>query len=151
MNIDKITVTRGKKVNLGNYETENYEISMSVELESQDEPHDVINGIKTILDKKLSVWENSLKNPSIKKPSEQITEIKTADQLIEYTDEVVNEYKDQEIHSQDLEFSSDTKSFVCPKCKEPMVQKEGKSYYLCSKHWGYPDMILKGEVREKQF
>jgi hypothetical protein len=32
-----------------------------------------------------------------------------------------------------------------------MLQKEGKEYYMCGKHWGYPDMILKGEVRDKKF
>ncbi|KKM06829.1 hypothetical protein LCGC14_1740140, partial [marine sediment metagenome] len=31
----------------------------------------------------------------------------------------------------------------CPECKEKMQKKEGKEYYMCKKHWGYPDMIEK--------
>ncbi|OLS20706.1 MAG: hypothetical protein HeimC3_39720 [Candidatus Heimdallarchaeota archaeon LC_3] len=41
------------------------------------------------------------------------------------------------------------KEFICPECKEKMQKKEGKEYYMCKKHWGYPDMIEKGEVRER--
>jgi tRNA(Ile2) C34 agmatinyltransferase TiaS len=43
------------------------------------------------------------------------------------------------------------KDFICPECKEKMQKKEGKEYYKCKKHWGYPAMIEKGEVREKNY
>ena len=150
MKIEKITVTRGKKVNLGNYETENYEISMEVELEDQDDAHDIINGLKNILDQKLLNWENTLKLVSESANNEIKTEIKTAKSLIDEAEiEEINKKQIlPEISSVD---SKSEKQYICPKCNEPMHKKENKEYYLCSKHWGYPDMIEKGEVREKQF
>lgn len=39
---------------------------------------------------------------------------------------------------------------ICPKCKESMIPNPGKDYLLCSKHWGYPDMIEKGMVKARK-
>ena len=47
------------------------------------------------------------------------------------------------------ESTNEEKDFICPECKENMQKKEGKEYFLCKKHWGYPTMIEKGEVRER--
>ena len=40
---------------------------------------------------------------------------------------------------------------TCPVCGEQMFQKEGKDYYLDSKHWDYPNMIQKGQIKDKRF
>lgn len=149
MKIEKIKVTRGKKVNLGNYESENYELSMEVRLEDQDEAHDVINGLKNVMDQKLINWENTLKQSSTE-PMALKTEIKTADTLIQENDLSKIIPVDKTPQKEDTKEIQE-QQFICPKCKEPMVKKENKEYYLCSKHWGYPDMIEKGEVRDKQF
>ena len=147
MKIEKVSVSRGKKVNLGNYETENYEISMQVELEAEDDVHDIINGLKNIIDQKLENWEITLKQSAgLIKNVDLTTDIKTADTLIKESESANIEIPSESQNSDPVE-----KKYICPKCKEPMHKKENKDYYLCSKHWGYPDMIEKGEVREKQF
>ena len=149
LKIEKIKVTRGKKVNLGNYESESYELSMEVALEDQDEAHDVINGLKNIIDQKLINWENTIKQAA--KSTTLTTEIKTADALIQKNDKPEKNSVDKVPQEQPSQDGQAKEQFICPKCKEPMVKKENKEYFLCSKHWGYPDMIEKGEVRDKQF
>lgn len=154
MKIEKISITRGKKVNLGNYETELFEITMEVQLDtSKDEPHDVINGIKKILDQKLIAWEQSIKNTKQNTHSteNELTSITTADKLINEPEIEPKNTSNETIKPLDSNKEPASSQFICPKCKEPMKKKEGKDYYLCSSHWGYPDMIKKGEVREKNF
>ena len=46
---------------------------------------------------------------------------------------------------------SNSEVLVCPECNEPMHQKQGKEYYLCTKHWGYPNQVVRGIVKERKF
>ncbi len=41
-------------------------------------------------------------------------------------------------------------SLRCPVCSEEMI-KQHKGYYMCSKHYGYPEYILKGIVKERKW
>ena len=43
------------------------------------------------------------------------------------------------------------KQLICPECDEPMYKQKDKDYYLCEFHYGYPDMIERGEVRKRRF
>jgi hypothetical protein len=44
-----------------------------------------------------------------------------------------------------------SEDLICPTCNEVMKAVSGKNYFLCSKHYGYPDQIRKGEVKERKF
>ena len=41
-------------------------------------------------------------------------------------------------------------SLRCPVCSEEMI-KQPKGYYMCSNHFGYPDYIKKGLVKERKW
>ena len=152
MKITKILVTRGRKLHLENYDNEKFEIQMEAQVDDKDDPQDLIQGIKTLLDRHLDAWEQSIRgNKAFKEPSPSVV-IKTANELVEETetvDSVIREQVEQTTHKTQAE--SEDQKLICPKCNEVMTKKEGKDYYLCSKHWGYPDMIRKGQVREKRF
>ncbi|MHA1984554.1 MAG: hypothetical protein ACW967_09385 [Candidatus Hodarchaeales archaeon] len=44
-----------------------------------------------------------------------------------------------------------SEDLLCPTCNEVMKAVSGKNYFLCSKHYGYPEQIKKGEVKERKF
>ncbi len=45
--------------------------------------------------------------------------------------------------------SKDT--YKCPVCNETMYKKEGKGYYMCNNHYGYPEYIKKGIVKDRKW
>ncbi|MHA2365573.1 MAG: hypothetical protein ACXAC7_16570 [Candidatus Hodarchaeales archaeon] len=150
MKIEKVTVRRGRKINLGNYESSNLEIGMDIILGDGDDPQETINGIHRLLNQHLEVWENQQKETIEQRDNQsQPVEpaIQTADSFLENQENI----KSQEIPPTKITNISKTEKYICPKCNEVMVQKEGKEYLMCNKHWAYPDMILKGEVRDKTF
>ena len=127
MQIKKTTVGISRKLNLGNYETKDFYLTAEAELESGETLVDVNNSLKKTLELQLDNWEMEMKGIT---PT-----IVTAD--------VLAKQQPQEIVSQQ------TETLICPVCKELMQKKEGKDYYLCKKHWGYPAMIKKGQVRDR--
>ena len=95
----------------------------------------VTESVKHQLEEKISEWEKAIKvsdSKEVKKPTIRQSSVFAISDDTTTPPEV-------------------TEPLICPKCNEQMVKKEGKDYYLCSKHWGYPDMILKGEVKDKRF
>ena len=56
----------------------------------------------------------------------------------------INEYRRKNPLSEDL---SAKHELFCPACYKHMIQKQGKKYYICDEHWGYPDMIAQGVVK----
>jgi hypothetical protein len=152
MKINHVTVTRGKRVKLLNDESEKYEISMGAIIEDKDDPQVILQGLKTILDKHISSWEKNILEKETNEDIYTDVIIKTADELIsEDSTNIINK-NDPDIEEKENENSFDINlTLICPKCNELMVKKEGKDYFLCSKHWGYPDMIKSGQVREKRF
>ena len=152
MKISKVLVQRGKRIKLENEDIENFEIQMDAEIEEKDDPQDIIQGLKAILDRHLLAWEQKVRgNDFLSEKTNEIT-IKTADELV--TNIIESEQKrpnTTEIETEKKLTEQEQAQLICPKCNEIMVKKEGKDYYLCSKHWGYPDMIKAGQVREKRF
>lgn len=142
MKIDRINVKRGKKLNLGNYESTSLELGMEVLLE-EDDPHDTINGLYRILNQHLDAWERTEKGTNA---LDQQPVVETAD-TIRQPVEIIQKPTSSSIAKE----NNKSKDLICPKCHEIMVQKDGKDYYVCKNHWGYPDMIENGEVRDKRF
>ena len=127
MQITKVTVGITRKINLGNYETKDFQLSAEVELEEGESLFDVSNKVRQTLDHQIEGWEMETKGITPK--------ITNASELM--PPKIVDES------------STEEKDLICPECKEKMQKKEGKEYYLCKKHWGYLTMIEKGEVRER--
>jgi hypothetical protein len=123
VHLKKVTVGINRKVNLGNYETKDYYLSAEVDVEEGENLKTVSEELKSSIEALVDAWEAELKG-------EEST-LKPATELV----------KKEELEE----------GFICPKDNEEMKKAEGKEYYLCSKHWGYPDMIRKGEVRERKF
>ncbi len=152
MKITKVTVVRGKKVNLDMNDTEKFEIQMDAVLDDQDDAQDIVQGLKSILDRHLLAWEQKLQGKMALGNEPNPVTIKTAEELVASTsDEVETRTEPTEPKIEAKTSEEENLNLICPICNEIMVKKEGKDYYLCSKHWGYPDMIRKGQVREKKF
>lgn len=152
MKISKVTVLRGKKINLETDDAENFEIQMEALLDEQDDPQDIVQGLKSILDRHLLAWEQKIRGKLNLKDDQSPVTFTTAEELVTGSIQLENEKKDaieQKLDNKKPE--EEVLNLICPKCNEKMVKKEGKDYYLCSKHWGYPDMIKAGQVREKRF
>ena len=152
MKITKVTVQRGKKVILDEKEEETFDVQMEALVEEQDDPQEMIHALRTILDKHLETWEYELTGKNfLDKQTEKVV-IKTASDLIakEVNSDFTNKEQRVTVVNKDME-EENVGLLICPKCNEEMKKKEGKDYYLCSKHWGYPDMIKSGKVMEKRF
>ena len=136
MNITSIKVQVSKKINLGNYETKNYLVETEITPEEDRPFTQSINEMKVQLEHIINEWErlerieHSKNNITI---VEQPTTVKT------------------KTPTKQQPFSKNKATYICPECGEQMHKKEGKEYYLCSKHWGYPAMIEKGQVRDKTY
>jgi ssDNA-binding Zn-finger/Zn-ribbon topoisomerase 1 len=131
MELEKISVKIVKKINLGNFETKDYHLSAEVKVEDGETLKSVAGTIKQAIESILDEWEAELKGTDV-------SILKSAENLVKQSKAKQNETELFE-------------TFTCPECKEIMKKKEGKEYYICNKHWGYPDMIKKGEVRQKKF
>lgn len=40
---------------------------------------------------------------------------------------------------------------ICPECDQEMRKQPGKDYYLDDMHYGYPDQIVRGEVKKRKY
>lgn len=152
MKISRIVVTRGRKLHLENYDVENYEIKMESVVEERDDPQDIIQGLKTLLDRHLDSWEKSLKEINSSEENSAPPIIKTAADLV--SDDSKSEILSNSVNMSEKDSKKqlqEEQQLICPKCNEVMTKKDGKDYYLCSKHWGYPDMIKNGQVRDKKY
>ena len=123
MQITRITVNVAKKINLGNYESKEFGIFMEALPDSSEKAHDVAAKIKQQIEEQLAKWEAQERKNGHSGNGER----RNVPKIIETT------VKDE--------------GYVCPECGEKMLQKEGKEYFQCSKHWAYPRMIERGEVR----
>jgi len=148
MKISKVTVQRGKTITLDGDDSENFEIQMEAVIEDKDDPQDIIQGLKSILDRHLLAWEQKIRGDDYVSEEPNVVTIKTADEMIE--PETVEEIKPKATQVFEPE-EQKIEQLICPICNEVMVKKDGKDYYLCSKHWGYPDMIRAGNVKVKRF
>ena len=138
MKIDKINVQISKKIYLGNYESKHYNLGAEVSITEGESFLKAADIIKEKLEEKLLQWEKQQKST-------------TSQPIIK-----ANEGKERSVTPQITKPLTVTKNYspktyICPECGEQMYKKEGKEYYLCSNHWGYPSMIEKGQVRPKKF
>ena len=126
MKIEKIAISHGATINIEHFESKRVDIEMVAMIEKGDDYKKEYDQLKEEIMQKVNTWEQEIRS------------------------KVCNEEK--KLDTSKIETGGqDGKKFICPKCGEEMIKKEGKDYYLCSKHWGYPDMIKEGTVRDKKF
>lgn len=160
MKVQSINVNVGRKI-LHDQNEHSIEIGLQVDLEPDEDQESVYYSLKNTLEGQLDTWEHEVRTnqqprvitipemdvndapplvtasdmkPKITKPRKEIPKEKSVQKEVqEEQEQVANEV------------------FICPTCGEQMQPKEGKDYFLCTKHWGYPDMIKKGMVKERKF
>jgi hypothetical protein len=139
MRISEIKVTHGATVNTGDYESKRIDLELRAFLDEMDDPEIAFEQLKRGLIEKVTTWEKEIKD-RVKELGSIRIETKKQGNLTGY-----GNGNGQKTATEVIKIEE---SYTCPKCGEQMQQKEGKEYYMCGKHWGYPDMILKGEVRD---
>ena len=122
------------------YESKKINLEVVVRLEEGENKDSAYEQIKKDLMTKGDAWEQELRASCT--PKKESNAKKNGVPVI--TD-VQNKSQDQ------VTIIETNGLLVCPQCGEDMFQKEGKDYYVDSKHWGYPDMIRKGQVKDKRF
>lgn len=163
MKINAINVNVGRKI-LHDQNEHSIEIGLQVDLEPEEDSESVYYSVKNMLEGQLDSWEHEMKTnqqPSlITIPEVAVTEtppLITATEIRPKVSKAKKEFKkDQYIQKKEPEFvkpqeEQKQEAYICPICGEEMKPKEGKNYYLCTKHWGYPDMISKGIVKERKY
>lgn len=153
MKIENLNIKIGRNINLGNNEFRSLEISMGIEISQNEEVEQQYQFLKSSLERQLDSWENETR---IQLAGTVFDELNEQPPLI--TAEFMNTQTEtskpssfRNKYSKSNEMTISGGSYTCPECKEPMKQKEGKDYYLCEKHWGYPNQITKGIVKERKF
>lgn len=141
MSIKKINILFGETVNLGNYNSKRMELGLEIDItdkEGQFEDHYVL--AKELIESKLLQWKKDLTNGS---ESSRINFSKKnySNSGKYHAKPKIDTYSKLQTTEHEL---------ICPECQEYMVQKPGKQYFTCSKHWAYPDMVAKGIVKEKK-
>jgi predicted RNA-binding Zn-ribbon protein involved in translation (DUF1610 family) len=144
MKVKTIKVESAKKINLGNYETKDYAIAYEIDLAPTDNAEAITQQVKISLDKMLTDWENQIQH---------VDDLHEQNSLfVTFQGPVSNDAsQEQEILPEVVSKVDKSDSYDCPECGEKMIKKDGKNYFICSKHWGYPDMIMKGSVKIRQF
>ena len=122
----KVTVASSKKIKIGK---DIFVISAEAEISNGEDLYAISMAVKNNLNQKI---EKLTKDRKEKNPVETIS----------ITDNVETKTK---------QVKSTEKELICPECDEPMYKQKDKDYYLCELHYGYPDMIEKGEVRKRRF
>ena len=162
MKITTIQVNVGRKI-LHDQNEHSIAIGLQVEVEPEEDTESVYYSVKNTLEGQLDTWEHQVRTteqPSVVTiPELTVTEsppLVTASDIKPKGRKTKNEtLKPQYIQKHEEEEEQEQlerqEQFICPTCGEQMMPKEGKDYYLCTKHWGYPDMIKKGNVRERKF
>ena len=160
MIVQSIKVNAGRRV-VQDQNENSLEIGLQVNIEPDEDYESVYQSLKNALEGQLDTWEFEVKTnekpsvitipemneataPPLVTASEMKPKIKKAKKENTKTKKEVTDYQGQEGEENKGEYT-------CPTCGEKMKPKEGKEYYLCTKHWGYPDMIQKGQVRERKF
>ena len=140
MEYKQLNVSSTRTVQLSDGRTESHTISYIITLtESDEDPQEAYGSVYRTINLQLNAWEKEIRETIDHQVhlSKEVPFIKTAASLLSSSDE----------NEAEKEFKQ-VKTVICPKCKEIMIQKDGKQYYTCPQgHWGYLEMIKKGEVR----
>jgi hypothetical protein len=136
MQFQSLNISSSRSINLSDGKTESITINYVIQIdENEDNPQEVYSSVYRLINLQLNSWERELINETQKKLylSSEHPPITTAASMINNIENYQSE-SDQEVK--------------CPKCNEIMFQKDGKTYFTCPNgHWGYLEMIKKGEVR----
>jgi NADH pyrophosphatase NudC (nudix superfamily) len=159
MIIEKIEVNLGRRFHQNDRE-HNLDISLQVSLEPDENSESVYYSLKNTLEGQLDAWEHQIKH-SNQEPLLTVPEVTytipappfvTASEIKPKLQKSRNFTQTPAQEKQLLEEGEINQGvYVCPTCGEQMFPKDGKDYYLCTKHWAYPDMIKKGLVKERKF
>ncbi len=160
MKVQSINVNVGRKI-LHDQNEHSMEIGLQVNIEPDEDSESVYYSLKNTLEGQLDDWEHEVRSNQeprlITIPEMEINEapplVTASDmnpKILKAKKEPPNEKKIQKEIQEPTE-QTNKEDFICPSCGEQMQPKEGKDYYLCTKHWGYPDMIKKGLVKERKF
>lgn len=142
MKIKELNLSVTRFVKLSDDFSEKITLEYKTEINSeQEDPTEVFGNISKLIDQQLNAWERELR----KKTDREMVFSKTPPPVTSAADLIQPAVATQQTPK------SKEEVLICPICKVPMHKKEGKNYYLCEKHYGYPDMIKRGEVRERKF
>ena len=122
----RVTVSSSKKIKIG---SDMFVISSEAEIANGEDLYVVSMAVKNSLNQKI---EKLTKDRKEKNPLETIS----------ISNNVETKTKQEKTPEKEL---------MCPECDEPMYKQKDKDYYLCEFHYGYPDMIKRGEVRKRRF
>ena len=163
MKIQSINVNVGRKI-LHEQNEHSIEIGLQVNLEPEEDSESAYYSVKNMLEGQLDSWEHEMRSsqqprlitiPEIS--GSDVPPLVTATEIKPKVAKTKKEFKkEQTIQKGDPDNMKPKEEqfqeeYICPNCGEEMKPKEGKDYYLCTKHWGYPDMIKKGIVKERKF
>ena len=164
MKVQSISVNLGRKI-LHETNEHSIEIALQVNLEPDEDTESVYYSVKNSLEGQLDTWEHEIRTndkpniitipeltTTLSPPLVSASEIKPKTSRAKGTQARNSNPPRKELEPEgDEEEQEKQDSYICPVCGEQMLPKDGKDYYLCSKHWGYPDMIKKGSVRDRKF
>ena len=165
MKIQSINVNLGRKV-FHDQNEHSIEIGLQVELEPEEDSESVYYSLKNTLEGQLDTWEHEIR--TIEKPillpemSVTATQASTPTPTLVTASEIkpkITKVKKEPVKKEDTQVKVQEQEsvqenqgeYICPACGEKMLPKDGKDYFLCSKHWAYPDMIKKGIVKDRKF
>jgi uncharacterized C2H2 Zn-finger protein len=125
MRFQKVSVDLSRTITLTDGKIESISLSYTVLIDEESEdPQEVYSSVYRLINLQINSWEREIRQ-EIQKNLFLTSEPPPISDIIN---------KDPEV--------------LCPECGEKMFQKDGKSYFTCiNKHWGYLEMIKKGEVR----
>lgn len=136
MRFQNLNISLSRSIDLSDGRTESITLKYEVKIdENEDNPQEVYSSLYRLINLQLNSWERELRNETQKKLflTSEPPPITTAASMLN------NIKKNTSDSNQEIK---------CPKCNEIMFQKDGKTYFTCpSGHWGYLEMIKKGEVR----
>ena len=159
MKVQNLQVNISRKV-LHEQNEQSMELGLQVALEPDEDPESVYYSLKNMLEGKLDTWEHEIRTNErpriVTIPEMQENEAPPLITASQMAPKIARKRKEEpkvsytpKIEQQEEEQGQE--EYICPVCGEEMKPKEGKSYLLCSKHWAYPDMIRKGEAKERKY
>lgn len=158
MEVNQLSLKIGRKINLGNLEGRSLEIGMIINMTAGDNVEQQYHSLKASLESQLDAWEHETR---IKATGGSFEELMTPPPLRPASKsipksghikpKVLQQFPLTKTDSSRMKNQISPSGFLCPVCNDPMHQKEGKEYFLCTKHWGYPNQIKKGIVKDRKF
>ena len=165
MEISQLSLKISRKINLGNLEGRSLEIGIMMNMTAGDSVEQNYHSLKKSLESQLDAWEHETRikaaggsfeelmaPPPLKPASESIHKPERTPKGISQTiPQTIPQYSQLAKKPFPVKNQSEQSSFRFPKCNEPMFQKGGKEYFLCTKHWGFLNQIRKGFVNDRKF